>query len=146
MSEIKDRIKALIKKHQFASLATVTEDGKPWVRYVVTRGSDDMTIRLGTRLDSRKVQHIEKSPEVHIVLGMINPATGKEFVQVQGTAVVVTDRAEREAIWYGHLERYFTGIDDPAFGVVIVKPYRIELYGIEGTEPGLVGVWEDESA
>lgn len=142
MDDVKERIQALIKKHQFASLATVTKDGKPWVRYVVTRGSDDMTIRLGTRLDSRKVRHIESNPEVHIVLGLINPATGKEFVQIQGAATVTSDRAEREAIWYGHLERYFTGIDDPAFGVVIVKPYRIELYGIAGTQPGLLGTWE----
>ena len=133
MSEVEEKILKLIKKHQFASFATTDEQGKPWVRYVVTRGSDDFSIRLGTRKDSKKVTHIAKNPEVHVLLGIINPMNATGFVQVQGLAEFSDKEEDRRNFWYGHLERYFSGPDDPNYGVVTVRPYRIEYHGIEET-------------
>ncbi len=39
MSELKDRIYGILKNVQLSTLATITPDGKPWVRYVMTAAS-----------------------------------------------------------------------------------------------------------
>ncbi len=38
MSDLKERIPDVIGKPHMAGLATVTEDGRPWVRYVMPAG------------------------------------------------------------------------------------------------------------
>jgi hypothetical protein len=45
MPDIKDRILNIFKTPCLAGLATITKDGKPWVRYVMTEASDDLTFR-----------------------------------------------------------------------------------------------------
>lgn len=139
MNDIKQRILPIIRPAHLASLATVTEDGKPWVRYVIPRASEDMTLRIATRVGSRKVAQIEKNPEVHLTCGVIHPRTAETFLQIQGQAQFVTDKAERKAFWDEHLANEFTGPDDPEYGVIIVKPYRIEFWKVGARSPE---VWE----
>ena len=47
MADVKARILEILQPGQMflASLATVTEDGKPWVRYVSPKIADDLTLR-----------------------------------------------------------------------------------------------------
>ena len=45
MRELEEKIRAVIGQPHLASLATVTEDGKPWVRYVAPVGAEDLTVR-----------------------------------------------------------------------------------------------------
>ncbi len=126
MKDLKPTILELIKKHHLAGLATVTEDGKPWVRYVVLNVSDDLTLRTATFRNSRKVAHVKKNPEVHVTCGydgdMMSP-----YIQVQAKAEVTDDKKERHALWNDHFKAYFKGPDDPNYVVMIIKPYRIEL-------------------
>jgi general stress protein 26 len=126
MSDLKERIFEIIRGPQLASFATITEDGKPWVRYITARGSEDLTIRFATPKDSRKVGHIQKNPEVHLTCGVTDPKTAIASLQIEGSAEFVTDKTEREAFWHDTLKIYFTGPDDPNYGVVVVKPSRIE--------------------
>lgn len=46
MDDLEKRILEILRKPQLAGFATITEDGKPWVRYVVAEGGEDFTIRL----------------------------------------------------------------------------------------------------
>ena len=71
-SELKERILSILHKPQLAALATVTEMGNPWVRYVVTVGDGDLIIRCATFADSRKVKHIEGRSDVHLTCGRNN--------------------------------------------------------------------------
>ena len=48
MSDLKERILKILQQPQLAGLATITQDGKPWVRYVMAVASQDMTIRCAT--------------------------------------------------------------------------------------------------
>ncbi len=66
MSDLKDKIYEILEKPQLAGLATVTEDGKPWVRYVMAMTGEDLTMRFATCVNARKVGQIEKQPEVHL--------------------------------------------------------------------------------
>ena len=139
MDALKRSILDVIEEPHLASFATVTEDGKPWVRYVMPKGSEDMTIRFATFSDSRKVKQIRKNPEVHLTCGVTDPTNAKTYLQVQGRAEFVTDEDERNAFWNKALQNYFSGPDDPKYGIVIVKPYRIEVNAMGKMQPE---VWE----
>ncbi len=135
MAKLKDHILEIIGSRHLDSLATVTEEGKPWVRYVTAEGDKDLTVRFASFLDSRKVAQIRKNPEVHLTCGVTAPQVAESYLQIQGRAEVTTDDAEREAFWKEELSRYFRGPDDPNYSVVKVVPYRIEYMAPGSMEP-----------
>jgi len=139
MSELKEKIQAKMKTPQLAALATITEDGKPWVRYVTPVMDGNMTIWMATFAGSRKVAHIKKNPEVHLTLGVTSMETAESYLQIQGRADILTDIATKEAVWSDHLKGIFSGPDDPNYNVVKVTPYRIEYQGMGMVPPE---VWE----
>ena len=127
MSDLKQRIFDSAGEMQLINFATVTEDGKPWVRYVMGKADSDLVFRFCTRLESRKVAQIRKNPDAHISLGVTSLESAKNWLQVAGTAEVSTDKPERDSFWFDDLKHYFSGPDDPGYCVVIVKPSRIEF-------------------
>ena len=127
MSTVKEQIAAILTPLQLAAVATIAAGGKPWVRYVMTTGGDDLSVRFATYAGSRKVAQIAANPEVHVTLGVTDPAVMKPYLQIQGRARFSTEAAERHGFWSEMLADYFSGPDDPNYGVVIVTPYRIEL-------------------
>ena len=127
MSTLKEQIAAIITPMQLSSVATIAEAGKPWVRYVMTVGGNDLSVRFATFAQSRKVVQIAANPEVHVTLGGNDPTVMKPYLQIQGRARFSTEAAERHGFWSEMLANYFSGPDDPNYGVVIVIPYRIEL-------------------
>lgn len=142
MDDLTARIFDMLKEPFLASFATVTEDGKPWVRYVTPRAAKDLTLRFATAAGSRKVAQLKKNSEVHLACGAIDPMNAKNYLQIQGRAEFKNDQAERDAFWHDILKRYFKGPDDPNYGVVVVKPYRIEVYTMGQFKPE---VWKAES-
>ena len=64
MEEIRNKILGIIGKPFLAGFATLTEDGKPWVRYVYAVGSDDMTIRFSTFTSARKWRRSSRDPMI----------------------------------------------------------------------------------
>ncbi|HDZ62407.1 MAG TPA: general stress protein [Nitrospirae bacterium] len=135
MSDLKQRIFNAAKDMQLINLSTITEDGKPWVRYVMAKADQDLTFRICTHLDSRKVPQIKKNPNVHISLGVSSLETAKNWLQVQGTAEVSTNQTERDAFWFDELNNYFSGPDDPNYCLVIIKPATIEFGTMGSREP-----------
>lgn len=55
MSDLKEKIASLMSAPTLAAFATVTEDNRPWVRYVVVFADDDLNIFFATFVGSRKV-------------------------------------------------------------------------------------------
>jgi general stress protein 26 len=131
MPTLKEKISTILNPMQLSSVATIAEEGKPWVRYIMTKGADDLSIRFATFAQARKVAQIVANPEVHITLGVTNPGVMIPYLQIQGRARFSTEAADRHGFWSEMLAAYFTGPDDPNYGVIIVTPYRIEL-----TTPG----------
>jgi general stress protein 26 len=127
MADVKEQIRGILAPFQLASLATITGDGKPWVRYVMTAGAADLTVRFATFADSRKVAQITANPEVHLTCGVTDAVAMRPYLQIQGRARFTTEKDERHPFWNESLAPYFSGPDDPNYGVVIVTPYRIEL-------------------
>jgi general stress protein 26 len=135
MSDVKKRAYELAKNFQLMNLATITEDGKPWVRYVTGKADEGLVFRFCTSLGSDKVREMKKNPNVHISLGASDPMSAKNWLQIQGTAEVSTAKKERDAIWMDAFKKYFTGPDDPNFCVVIVTPIMIELGSMASMAP-----------
>ncbi len=140
MSDIQTKIFDIMATPQLMSFATLTEDAKPWVRYVVGMADESLNIRFSTFLTSRKVAQIKKNNEVHIVCGVSNIETAKHYIQIQGKAEITIDEQERKRYWKDELEAYFSGPDDPNYCICIVKPYRIEYYSMGLIKPE---IWEN---
>jgi len=135
MSDVKSKIQSAFSERQLAVLATINEEGKPWVRYVMLNANDDLTIRFATFAASRKVAHIEKNPEVHMTCGATALNATRHYMQIQGKAEVSNDPSEKNAYWNDGLNAYFEGPEDPNMRVVIIKPYRIEYQTMGSKEP-----------
>jgi general stress protein 26 len=135
MADLQERILDIITKPQLSSLATITADGKPWVRYVMAMADDNLTLRFATFVQARKVTQIAANPEVHLTAGVTSPMDMKPYVQIQGRAVFTTDQEKRHAFWTPMLAPIFDGPDDPKYGVIEMTPYRIELCTPGSYEP-----------
>lgn len=135
MADLKEKILAVLRQRRVASLATVTPDGKPWVRYVVPQVDEDLTLTVPTHLRSRKVAHLRTNPEVHLTTGVTRMETARHYVQVQGTAEIQDDAEAKQAAWRPHLAAYFKGADDPDYVILRIRPYRIEYVTADSGSP-----------
>lgn len=132
MSDLRQRIFDAAKDFQLINFATITEDGRPWVRYVVGKADSDLVFRFCSHIGARKIGQVRKNPNVHISLGAKDLETATHWLQVEGKAEVSTDKADRDSFWFDDLRNYFSGPDDPNYSIVIVRPSRIE-FGSMGT-------------
>ena len=139
MSDLKAKILEKMKTHTLASFATVTDERKPWTRYVVISADDQMNIWFATFKGSRKVIQITDNPEVHLTLGVDHLQNAISWLQVEGRAEILEDDETKRSVWYDMLEPIFTGPDDPNYVVCKVKPYRIEYYMMNMPKPE---IWE----
>ena len=137
MSELETKIRAKMDAHQLAALATIAEDGKPWVRYVTPVMDQDMNIWLATFVGSRKVAQLRRNPEVHLVVGVTSPEMAESYLQVQGKAQILADKPTKERVWFEQLKGIFAGPDDPNYVVVKITPYRIEYQGMGKVPPAV---------
>ncbi len=128
MAELKEKIYGILQQPQLTGLATITQDGKPWVRYVMAMASEDMTIRCATFVSARKVKQIEANPEVHLTCGVTDPRNMQPYLQVQGRASLNTSKEARHGFWSEMLAPIFNGPDDPNYAVIVIKPYYIEYW------------------
>ena len=124
-AELKQHILDLIREPQLACLATI-KDGRPWVRYVMTHGADDLTLYTATFAASRKVAQIKSDPHVHVTLGGRRDDMNHPYANIAATAQVLTDDASKKRIWSEGLKAYFSGPDDPNLVVLKMTPLLIE--------------------
>lgn len=146
MPALAERILDVVKPPCLAGFATITNDGKPWVRYVTIEASDDLTFRFSSFRKARKIAQIESNPEVHLTCGVTDPTDlTQPYLQIQGRAEFTTDADARNAFWRESMSPrarlQFTGPDDPNYCVVVVEAYRIEYCQV-GPDGLKYEVWE----
>lgn len=144
MNNTFQKIKDILNVPQLGSLATISKDGKPWVRYIQISADQNLNLSFATCLSSRKIEHINKSSEVHITIGVQNMSElNNPYLQIQGRAVVNTTSEAKNTLWHDMLSNIYEGPDDPNYAVIIVTPYRIELCNINNPAPE---VWINEKS
>lgn len=135
MPELKKKISEILCRPRLANIATVTEDGKPWTRYVMAIANEDFVIRIATSLESRKTAQIKANPEVHLTTGVDSLDTAKHYVQVVGRAEIKSDESLRKAMWNEALKTYFSGPNDPLYVIIEIRPRRIEYMTMDSMQP-----------
>ena len=136
---LKRKIIAKLSAPTLCVLATVTEDGKPWARYVTPFADENLTIWLATFANSRKIERVRKNAEVHLTTGVADARIDMPYLQIQGRADILTDEGTKKAVWSEYLARIFSGPDDPNYVVCRISPYRIEW---QPSGSGAAEVWE----
>jgi len=126
MAELEKKIWKILERSQTAALATISESGAPWVRYVTIYSERDFTLSFCTSLSSRKARHIAVHPEVHLTCGNLEPPDDSAYLQIAGRAEIRSDAETKTKCWLEGWRRYFQGPEDPDFVMVFVKPSRIE--------------------
>lgn len=139
MFELKKKILAKIDRPTLSALATISEDGKPWVRYCTPMADENLNLWMATYINSRKVSQIKKDQEVHLTVGVNNIETAESYFQVQGRAEILTDETTKKTVWNDHLKGIFSGPEDPNYVVCKIVPYRIEYQAMGPVPPE---VWE----
>ena len=139
MSDLKQMILEKFQGPTLSALSTITEDGKPWVRYVTPVADENATLWIATFIHSRKVGQIKKNPEVHLTTGVMDPEKAESYLQIQGRAEILTDEETKKSVWFDQLKGIFSGPGDPNYCVCKITPYRIEFQGM-GMQPAQV--WE----
>lgn len=128
---VKEKIADLFNGPTLSQLATVDENGRPWVRYAMSSMDDRATIRIPTRRETRKVAHIAGSPFVHLLVGRNLFSRYGEYAQICGRAVVVDDPRRRRDQWNPSMRSFFEGPNDPAYVLVEIRPYRMEYWSAQ---------------
>ena len=82
--ELKQKIMAKLSGPTLCALGTLTEDGKPWVRYVTPFADENLTLWMATFINSRKVGQIKKNPEVHLTSGIAASETAESLPSNSG--------------------------------------------------------------
>ena len=110
---------ALLRRPNFAHLATLRADGSPKLDPIWLDVADETTVVMATGINSLKSQNILRDPRVAIsVIDMHNPY---EEAQLRGTAVVEPDSgmAIMDAISHKYTGKPFPMRDNMADRVVL---------------------------
>jgi general stress protein 26 len=141
MNDLKQRIFDLAKNFQLINFATTAEDGQPRVRYVIGKADPTLTLRFSTHLDSNKISQLKNNRSVFVTMGATTMRS-QTWLQIEGIAEVSTTNEERQGFWFDELKAHFTGLDDPRYCIVIIKPTKIELASMAGAPE----VWQPHGA
>lgn len=123
---LSQKIYNVAKDLQLTSCATITENGRPWVRYVLGKMDKDLNFRFSMQLSSRKAAQLKNNPHIHLLCGVSDPASLSPWLQIAGTAEISTDPEEKKAFWYEQLADIFSDVHDPDYAVAIIRPSLIE--------------------
>lgn len=135
VGDVRERLVEVVGEGEpfLCSLATVGADGAPRVRFVRAKVDRDITLRIPTFVGTQKVRDVHADPRVHITCGDTDAERPGTYFQIDGTAEIATDAAEREAAWTPRLSKWFSGLDDANYAVVKVTPTEITALPIGRT-------------
>ena len=141
MNELEEKTWKILARPQTAALATISETGVPWVRYVTIESDSDFTLRFCTSISSRKARQMTDNASVHLTCGNLQPPADSAFLQIVGNAKISADSATKVKFWQEGWKRYFKGPDDPDYVMVFIHPIRIEYNGPGSFVPE---VWKEK--
>lgn len=120
----------------WCTLATVAPDGRPWTR-VLHPIWEASTGWIATTRHGLKGRHLAREPRVSLTYW----DAAQDVVTVHATAAWVGDAPTREHVWqlyrttppplgYDPGDFWPAGPNDPAFGLLRLRPTRIDITGL----------------
>ena len=137
---LKKKILAVIKGQKVICLATLAGK-KPWARFVVSH-NHGLILYVATYKSCRKVKEIKRNPSVHALVAKDIRSLKTSYVQIQARAAIRSDLSIRRKLWFDYMKKYYTGIDDPEYVVIEIKPLSIEYWDSEFTDPCVFKTYE----
>ena len=125
--ELKSKILKVIKSYPVGSVGTIKE-GKPWVRYMVMQPEENLVLYTTSFAASRKIAQIKDNNNVHVAFGADSKNLALPYLNVEGTADVLTDIVSKKKCWSDMLSQFFKGPEDPNYVVIKVTPRIIEYW------------------
>ncbi|UOQ91738.1 pyridoxamine 5'-phosphate oxidase family protein [Halobacillus shinanisalinarum] len=132
--ELKEKIFDIMKQHRVGTLATV-KNGKPHSRFMTFSNDDEFTFYTPTNKETHKTEEIESNPNVHILIGYEGEGFGDVYLEVEGQAKIRDDQKMKDSLWNNHMERWFSGKDDPEYIVLEIYPENIRLMNSDTDTP-----------
>ena len=135
-AEVKAKSEAVLKqKSQTFVFSTVDAKGRPRSRFmggVVPVEGKPFDLYLVTGAESRKVQQLSKNPNAQILIARPD---WSEIVTLSGKARVVASKTLKKIVWDGMpgAQKYFKGLDDPDFGVILFKGKELEYLSMQAS-------------
>jgi general stress protein 26 len=127
-------VEAAAKRAIWCALATV-DDGEPRVRMVHPTWEGEV-LWFATGTSSPKLRQLRENPVVDVQFQVAPP----DFVHlmVRGRAEIVEDAAEKKRVWdvldYDLGQFWPGGPTDPEYALVKVRPQRVELSKMFGSQ------------
>lgn len=129
--EIIARSRELIETNPTCNLATLDDEGFPYIRPMYTLSSDDdLTIYFSTFKGIAKCTEIEADGRVSVSYSIHeDDLPNWEHAIVKGQAIISEDKVLKHRLWQDMMAEYFDeGPDDPNYVVIVVKPKEL-IYG-----------------
>lgn len=93
--EAADKLRAITKQINYATLATVTATGEPWNTPVYFASDDELTIYWGSHVNSQHSKNVRENGQAFIVIynSTVLPGTG-EGVYIKARCEMIEDPAD----------------------------------------------------
>ena len=128
----------LIQSTRYCALITLDKSGHPQVRIMDPFYPDEnMTVWLGTNVNSRKVQEIRNDSRVTLYY---EESKGAGYVVIKGHAVIVDDEEKEKEYWKKGWDAYYS---DQKSNYVLIKvtPDELEIIDYNHTIIGDSETW-----
>jgi general stress protein 26 len=118
--------RAVMQAARYATFVTIGRDDAPQARVVDPFAPEaDLTVWIGTNPRTRKVADISRDPRVTL---LFFNAADEEYVTMHGSAMLVTDAAEKSRHWKPEWGDYYKdGPRGDDYALIRVRPTRLEV-------------------
>ncbi|MGX9136205.1 pyridoxamine 5'-phosphate oxidase family protein [Rummeliibacillus sp. JY-2-4R] len=129
-NKLKEKVVKIISEHKKGVLASV-ENNKPHARYM-TFFSEDLTLFSPTKLDTEKIDEIEKNPSVSVLLGYEDKGQSDAYVAISGTATINKSKDLKEKYWEESFKQWFESPEDSNYVFLQIQPEIVRILNING--------------
>ena len=128
--DLKEKVLKIISEHKKGVLSSV-ENNKPHSRYM-TFYSENLTLFTPTKMDTEKIEEIEKNPSVLVLLGYEDKGQSDAYVEISGTATINTSQDLKEKLWEESFNKWFDGPEDPNYVFIKIQPEIVRILNVHG--------------
>ncbi len=124
-------VAALVKAAKFATLTTVTADGRLVSRPLAVQDVEfEGDLWFFTQDPTHKTEEIAANPQVNAAL-----QSGKGYLSISGTASIVHDEAKIDELWNSSAEAWFPEGRDDSIALVKVHAETAEYWSTDDPKP-----------
>jgi len=124
-SDLTKQVLEIISNHKGGVLSTV-ENNKPHSRYM-TFYNDDLTLYSPTKMNTEKLDEIEKNPFVSVLLGYEEKGQSDAYVQISGSSKINNSQSLKSKLWDESFTKWFDGPEDPNYVFIEIQPEIVRI-------------------